>query len=496
MTTLLVVTVGQSDVQLVIDGARRELRRERCASLHDEIERRIGEWRLIDSPDSKSNSAVEMLPAGELLICTPKLDAVLRYLDEQGGSLRAALVLETRRDGQAERGDPRFAGALIEARLRGKGIETIQRRSYLEGVERLEDRGDPRDAVVRRDVVRRLDQAVRECIQTVEPSRIVVATTGGMPSFSSLVDEIVRLHGLGVAAVDLIEVADGARTRPPSADRAVTRRSEPAASYQARWHALALAQKGNLLGAWGAVQHLHDDEVERKWTQIVEWLACFASSLPMPESCDIPILTHNRMAVRAAIRVELALRTGDIPRAVHGTVAFFESALWDHLGPHLTRHDAPRKHRLFKVDPTPVANLVRRGDGSSDDRGRPFEVADESDGVRWYKVFDDDVCGIRLAKYYLKQECLQKLGQAVSTVRELRNDVAHNEPTPALMDDARSRMADASLWSTEGTFLTQPLVQSVLRELGEERAGCLCTDLMSTLTNRVLCPPGHFGGAS
>ncbi|HLH72746.1 MAG TPA: hypothetical protein VKX96_05635 [Chloroflexota bacterium] len=63
----------------------------------------------------------------------------------------------------------------------------------------------------------------------------------------------------------------------------------------------------------------------------MKWLADFAASLPIPDECDIDLLKHPRMAVRAALRVELALLAGDIPRAVHGTVAFFEAAFWDWL---------------------------------------------------------------------------------------------------------------------------------------------------------------------
>ena len=111
----------------------------------------------------------------------------------------------------------------------------------------------------------------------------------------------------------------------------------------------------------------------------------FAASLPMPRACDIDILKHERMSIRAALRVELALRAGDIPRAVHGTVAFFESALWDRLKPRLTRHDDLTKRRLYKVDPTPADSLIRKGDGSAEDRKQPFEVAEEIDGVRSYR---------------------------------------------------------------------------------------------------------------
>ncbi|MCC7157635.1 MAG: hypothetical protein IT161_23855, partial [Bryobacterales bacterium] len=85
---------------------------------------------------------------------------------------------------------------------------------------------------------------------------------------------------------------------------------------------------------------------------------------------------------------------------------------------------------------------------------------------------------------------LTKLGQAVSSdIRELRNDVAHNEPTWELMKDARRRMTKASLWSEGGTFLTQPLVQDVLRELDERNPADLCADLISAVRSRLLEPP-------
>lgn len=61
MTTLLVLTVGQTDVQLVADGVRRELSRDCCAVLHDELERRG--YALVDAPIRK-HSAIDKLADG------------------------------------------------------------------------------------------------------------------------------------------------------------------------------------------------------------------------------------------------------------------------------------------------------------------------------------------------------------------------------------------------------------------------------------------------
>lgn len=491
MSTLLVLTAGRTDVQLLVDGARREFRKERCAALHDEIERR-GSWRIVDPPDRKIEPAVEALPQGELLVCTPKLDAVLREV-----SPTCALILETRRDANDAPGDPRFAGAVLEARLKEKGVWTVHRRVYLRGAERLEDQERLGDAVIQYDIVVRLERAVREILEDMQPSRIVMAATGGFPRVSNLVEEIVRLHA--TVPVDVFEVPDGAQANPPTADRAVSRTSvpKPLESFQSRRRALELLAKGNLLGAWAIAEPLHAHEMERPWTRIVEWLACFASSLPMPEECDLLVLRHQRMAVRAALRVEFALRAGDIPRAVHGTVAFFEAALWDHLGERTSRH--PNK-RLFKFHVLPAEDLVRERDAAKiaalsrtkqrEDRDRPFIFKETADGSDWYEIDDSEICAIQIAKHYLKLDGLTKLGQALAgDIRELRNDVAHNEPTPALMDDARRRMQQASLWSSTDGFLSQPLVQAALRELGVPYPEVLCSQLLASVRSRLLNAP-------
>ncbi|GIW42347.1 MAG: hypothetical protein KatS3mg076_2924 [Candidatus Binatia bacterium] len=484
MSTLLVLTVGQADVQIVLDGVRYELRKNRCAALHDGIERRG--YVLCDAPVSKG-APVDRLPEGELKLCTPKLDAVLRKFVPT-----AVVLLETRRDAESAPGDPRFAGAVLEARLKAKGVQTVWRRVYLQGAERLENPNEPRDAVIRREVVERLEDAIRESLRAVNPSRIVVAATGGFPVVTNLVEEIVGLHAPPPAALEVLEVADGAQASPPTPDCAVPRTSvpEPIVSFQARRRVLQLIDKGNPLGAWAVAEPLYSDETEREWTKVIEWLARFASALPIPGDCDIPVLKHSRMAVRAALRVELALRAKDIPRAVHGTVSFFEAALWDHLLDHFERTGG--KHRGLDVlrlkqnaSPPQEPKLLRnKQSDEKDKRNCPFEQLD--DGTY---IFFEDGAG-RFARDYVGKDALKKLTDVINRVRDLRNDVAHNEPTPELMDSARERMVTVGLWSNGNNprFLTQAIVQDVLKELGVEGPSRLCDDLIETVRDRLL---GH-----
>jgi hypothetical protein len=484
MNALLIITTGQTDVQLITGQSRCEFDKKVCATLHDELERREADWSLGDAPAAKDEHPVSELPVSSFQICTPKLDAVLEHMSKHGLTLTHALILDTRR---SNKGDPRLAGVILEKRVRAEFGILVWRKTFLEGDERTEDQSDPHDAVVRRQVVARIEEAVREGIQYSVPQRIVVAATGGMPAITALVEEVIQLHAGSAIPVELLEVSDGALANPPTRDLAIPRRSvpEPAESFRARRHALDLIERGDLLGAWGSVRHLDGDELEHRWTQTIEWLSCFAASLPIPSDCDIPVLAHKRMAVRAAIRVELALRSKDIPRAVHGTVAFFESALWDRLNEHVISH--PTEKRRYAVNPAPPECLIRSDSlkNEEENRKRPFERKTEN-GDTWYRVIDDDICGIRLAKHYLKNDWLEKLGKAVSKVRELRNDVAHNEPTPRLMADASDKMANENLWSRDSRFLTMPLVQNVLRDLGEKDPECLCDGLIATVRSRLL----------
>jgi hypothetical protein len=482
MTSLLVITAGQTDVQLVVGNQRHKLDGNTCGTLHDAIEERS--WSVVDAPSSRSKALITELPEGELQLCTPKLDAVLAHFTPSLPT--SALIFETKRQ---DARDPRFAGEIMARRLRDRGVENVTRVAFLTGDEQLEDPSNDVDAVVRRPVVATLSNAIDRAVANLKPDDCVfVATTGGLAAANEVINELVRLHCVSGPNVTALEVPDGDRARQD--DRAVEEKFHPAAGYRARWHARSLVEKGNLLGAWGAVSHLADAPGQ-EWTQVINWLAHFASSLPLPAGCDLVVLSHQRMAVRAALRVELALRARDIPRAVHGTVAFFEAALWDKLGERIERSSDPKKRRWFKVKSgeAPTGDkLLRQGDGSDADRTRPFEIKETVDGVVWYWVYDGDGGpGARIVKYFLQSKALKEFNDALgSEIRELRNDIAHNEPTPDLMNDARSRMQTAALWSVTDTFLSQPLVRAVLRELGEQAPEKLLAALLAEVRRRLV----------
>lgn len=473
--TVLILTCGQTDVQFADQGKKREFDKDQVGALHDRLREHPDSWKLVDAPLERGE-VVKAFPEGEPWeVCTPKFDAILAYFGET--PLDSVLLLETTRNIP---GDPRFAGSVLQKRAKSKGIEDVRCCAYMGPADRnLEDRDSPLDAIIRRDVVGRIGDAIRDAVK--DTTCVVVATTGGMPEVKVLVKELARLHAPADVEPDEIEVDDGARNNGQP-DKAVSRkRVDPIEPIRLRKQALSLVEKGNLLGAWGTVQHL--DAQVHPWTLVIEWLYRFASSLPMPAECDIEVLKHQRMAVRAALRVELALRAGDIPRAVHSTVAFSEAVLWDRLLEYFERD--PQDARWLQLQDgkiAPIGELLR--DGGDDDKNRPFESKRRSDGQCWF-WFHESGAG-RFARDYVKSQALKFLLDAVNKVKDLRNDVVHNEPTPELMEGVRRRMQAASLWSASDTFLGQSLVQGMLEELGEQNPGCLCTNLVSAIRTRLI----------
>lgn len=215
---------------------------------------------------------------------------------------------------------------------------------------------------------------------------------------------MVRLHAVSGPTVIALEVPNQDRVQQD--DHAVKEKFPPAVGYCALWHAFSLVEKDNLPGAWGAVSYLEGVPAQ-VWTQIIKWLAHFTSSLPT--GCALTVLRHQRMALRAALRVELALRAGDIPKAVHDIVAFFEATLWDWLNEKIILHGT--KNRLFRLATVPKAELIRERDSKmlaglskskqDEDRKKPFIFKETDTDGNWYWIDDSEVCAVRIAKHYL-----------------------------------------------------------------------------------------------
>jgi hypothetical protein len=494
VSALLILTAGHTDVQLLQSGQRQELHKETCRALHEELRARRASWTFADRGVPKDRKAsATALPAGAFELCTPKLDAILDYLRREGASLSGALILHT--DRTSERREPSQAGPILGERLHAQlGIEPTLV-SYLTDRERLELTGDPEQAVMRREIVRRLEHSITSALERPGLSQVVLAATGGITAVSALVPELVRLHS-DLPILEL-EVADAAMGAEPGLDQAVRRAppTDPAAVAAAQRHALELARAGNFIAALGAVEHLRKENVLPPRLRCIEWIYQWASSLPIDDECDLSLLHARPRAAHAAVRVELALRCGDLPRALQGTVAFFEAAVWDHLERYITKERPPAPsdgHRSFELSVAPPANLKEMKPLKND----PSAYAIQNFGKKSLKIVEQYLHLNDQSEHKRVTAALLAFGRVLPGALELRNQVAHGEPTREKLRGASAEMCLLGLWLPQDEaqgkplrFLSHPMVQQILQVLGIDHPDQLCETLLRQVSARVRATP-------
>jgi hypothetical protein len=473
MSVLLIMTLGQTDVQLVQDGKRHTFEKMCLYEIHNQLKQREQDWEVVEHPPEKirdQKAQIKELPTGSFHLCTPKVDAALEYIKQKSKEICFVLLFFTKRDQDKEKAEPHYVAEIIKRKF--KDICEVDAFPYLCDNERLEDEQIEEDAVIRREVVKRLERKLRDCLLTQTFEEVVLSLEGGIPKANRLIEEITRFHT--TKPIDLLHIPDVLREGAPQRDKAYSRKSlpEPEEHYKAWRYALELIERGNFLGAWGAVQHLTKSSCLDHRTKVIKWLADFASSLPL-EECEIEVLCHSRRAVRSALRVEMALRSGDIPRAAHGTVAFFESAFWDHIDEYdFASEGVTRKSgKEVEFSSCPTDEQKKRFEKRKHDD--KYQINDFSKGIKaWCKK--------------LNKEDLTNFQKSLNReIKDLRDDFAHNEPTIKKMNTAKEKMQGRHLWSNTDEFISQPLVQNVLRELGVESPENLWTDLMQEVRERL-----------
>lgn len=527
---LLIVSTGRTDVQVVVEGRRREVRKEIIGAFHDLLRDQPARWSLEATTGiPRDDASIEVLPSGHLSICTPKLDGILDLLARTDNVPTEILLLETSR---SKKDDPRYAGQILEARIHQLlGPEVaVAHCTYLAGWERLEDKSRPGDEFVRAEVAERIERSIGAEIRRISPSRITLALTGGFPMLDLLIEETVRLHALAHSQrfcapsstsasieVELVKVPEPDRTRPGVEEMAVPESAmRPHVANATKRRALELLSEGHVLGAWGAAKALAGDDVEGEWVGVFESLYRWMSSLPVNhEAAPLSALRDPRGAVRAALHVELALRAENIPAATLGTIAFMEAAIWDHLmdqwlapaerlGQYRLRRDVPAemvKIELERVrcEPGELAefDLVKL-DHVKGNANRPFLVEasaapsnPKSNGARTgdiVTVHDGGGCTAKLTRDLLAKPALERFRIACDPLRNFRNDVAHNVPTPERMELVTRKMQERALWSrgAVASFLSQSLCADVLMELGVDHPSRLLDNLICEVATLVV----------
>ncbi len=484
--SLLILSVGHSDVQLRIsDSERREIER----SLFDDLEQRFSEQTLHvgDTPSTKLGGKVDALPVGAV-VCSPKLDAVLDYIVERDGEPSRVLVLETMRTTKRE--EPRVAGAVVEKRIRGRcPAANVVRVAYLDDqtstlAGAAQARGQEKRRLVDEQVAKNIHAAIENALQSAGSGAVYVFAGGAMGHIGALVEELAQLLAGPNTRSELLTVSD-ARKDKLTHEVAVPKKMEAtvAEAWRARRQAWELIEQGDFQAAWGAVGSLMID-LEPDWMRRVHWLHQFATSMPIDRDCTLASLSGSR-AAKTAIRVEAALRRGDIARAIHGTLAFAESLYWDLLFQEkMIQHSDPKRptHGMFRAGQEPSSSL---------------NACFKDDGGGYYEPNFHSERKIR--RDYLCNQGLNDLeAKLPDRIRKLRHDVAHAEPTPAIMDAAIEMMQAEGLWSVKTQyradrapvprFLTQQIVQESLRQVGLAEPELLFESLLSEVRT-VLAKP-------
>lgn len=481
--TLLIISTGQTDVQLVVDGKRRAIEKRYCGEIHGELQKlNSSAWMVVDAPPIDKNRQdwpSGVLPPAPVAVCTPKLDAASTYLEKDGDRVDRVLILETIRDIGS---DPHFAGGVLQRRIqeRNGGVQVI-RATYLSGNERLEDRADARDAVVRRDVVRRLDHAIRDSVGGA--TRVIVASTGGLGQVPPLLDAIAQLYTVPPARLDFVEIPEPKEGDDEAVSR--TKVVEPTEVYRARANALSLLRRGDWVAAWGTASVYSGEPEQAVWTEPIHRLYLFATALPVPEEWLVSAGLTN-MAARVALRAEAALRCGDIPTAIHRTVSFLEAAFDEHVRRD-GRLQATDERDVYRIE-TVAEDLIYSDGSNRHHLRRPFQRKGEGK----YKLTRTIPCIQSLLSNYLqgcdKARVLANLVQT-NRVNDLRNEVAHDEPDGKKLADAKELMVRAGLWTQSDSILQATVVQDALIELAVENPEQLWDRLVRGVERQVLGDP-------
>jgi hypothetical protein len=488
---VLIVSAGDSDVQVVRANKRHLLEKAALRALHAEILR--NRLPISDTPLERCK-AIDALQSGDR-VCTPKLDLALQYAQKHQYDVVGVVVLVTQR-GDHEKREPIASGHLLAQRASkaleltfldglafgsGDGASSGTGRgsgwfAYLEGKEELAGT-EERDRPVLRAAVERIDRVIRHLACEGPGAVALVATAGGIPAVKPVVDAAVRFH-FGRERVILLDCNERANEA-----REVPEGPHPVLSYAAKDTARELLRRGDFTGAWGAVAHLETVEEHKVWVGAIRALHDWHSVVPVDAPCDVVrdwVCTATRSA-HVALRVEACLRAGRIPEATVGTIGLIEAALADVLDAALgsANHDA--QHLLVRwAPPDEAKNWKLAG-------GRLVLTQITKKGKAGWWQYLPDVNGTRYLLEHFKKngllkylEALQKqvrLNKSATKVPvSLRNKAAHGRPDPDLMRHAPEVFQAAGFWAPPGgshRFLTQTLVTDALRDVGVEGLGGL-----------------------
>jgi len=479
--TVLILSVGESDIQAVVANKRVPLASDGLRKLHEQL--LAGPYQVVAPPKQKEGR-LDVWPEPKI-ICTQKLDGVLAYL-AGGHDIVAVLAFATHRDDH-EAKEPIASAPVLVKRAAGM-LRLVDRGrwdpakepwpgersacfvSYAVGNEPLIGE-TPADRPLVRVARARIDVALAALAAALSPdARAFVAPIGGPASAKAVLEPAARFRFGRDRAItlDFDERAERAEEVPEG--------THPVIAYTARETARELVLRGDFTGAWGAVAHLAAIDEHRAWTAVVRAVHDWQTAMPVDSAALPPrasalraLLASGRRTLHVALRVEAALRAGRIPEAVLGTAALGEAALADSLDDISRSHAADQLSVIWPGTPPEALTEVKG-------KSPPCLTRDETDPTRWQYRTDVACLGkivkalskAGVAAYHSAVQREVEVGARKLSASRLRNKAAHGRPDPELLKDARTVMNTAGLWSSSSVgerFLGQPLVVGLLHDV-------------------------------
>lgn len=514
MTTLLLVTAGETDLQVVIIDKNVECRTKpgKLRAFHESLLQNkdwVIDERAIECEEYSERE--EIAPSDRDYLCDPEgrirlVPAKLKPILDKVGKVDAAVVFGSWRDSSVARNEPVAIGPVlagwIEARNKDNIAETrdlaLQRRepwdpeqsnwpggaqwvNLLREMERLG--GDEQeDRPVSQKLVTRLHATLVQLRGNPKPDWVIIARTGGFPEVKQLIIPAANLI-FGPERVKIMEV-------PRRSQQVITLgahgQQSPVIAYHLRETAFDRVCKGDLEGAAAFAARALDDELEHHWAKAViataNWLA---GRSPVPTDAPKYLQCLNKVGLRcflAAVRAEAALCGKRFHEAIIASVTFRDAALLDAIAKLDWVEDIDDLQKTLKLKTDPPSSLTEgtKPTLTSERDGRWSYRPDGSHAKRWIKAMGKHT-----------QEAFGEMNGALQSGRpkivNYRNAAVHGRLVRKDLDCAVEEFKKAGVWSggeiphflhpggpankvlaALGASNAQALVEAVFRELEAE----------------------------
>ncbi|MGH2581571.1 MAG: hypothetical protein ACRDFQ_01590 [Anaerolineales bacterium] len=518
MTTILLTTAGNTDLQIVFTDKKgeREVRSRpgELRAFHESLINGTENWVIYEDGvelreylyirDIAPSSSDYLRDDQNRLRIIP---AKLKRIADTIGRIDAAVVFATRRDAQSQRNDepvavgPVLAGWL-EARASNDVSSTPERAvdritpwnpeaepwpggarwvNLLRGQEHFE--GDSDRHPIHRKLLNRLHASMKAIHKALEPeARIFVAATGGIPQIKEVLTAMARLV-FGVERVKII--VDPQQAETPRIFGADTPQP-PEEAYRLREAALIRVRSGDLEGAAAFATRATGDDWETVWTRPVreaaQWLA--GHGLASPAESYLKNLGDKRSFLIAA-RAEAALKGDRIREAVIASDTFMGAALLDAI-----------ETLTWVAGIDDVTHALTLAKGASVPSAFDKLVEHRNNGTLKCKITSKSTLDwiARLAP----DQChaLTDMGNAfrqktagLPRCAAYRNAAVHGRLSGSRIENAKKSFKNRKIWSnTEPVRLLYAgsLAQKVMESLGISNAAELIDGLFEELANAIL----------